>query len=518
MHGRESGAKKVCREPITFTDKDLPSGQMPHRNALVIAMEVNGVVIRRVLVDTGSSVNILYLETFTKLSLTREQLASVKTSLAGFTGDSIESKGSIISPVEIGSYPDVRKLDMKFIVADLGTVQGSMLVDDYHRTINILLEQGDIHEEEAAHVLLGRPWQFDRKITFDGMMNTYLFHIDGVRYVLSPLTPKQVEEILLKSRKASKEAKSVPYSPYPKSKPPPPPISLSTPFSSQNPAKESPHQPSFLATKNDIKKAIRRGDTFNLLVIHKLTTDLDSSLVLHSESCFRNASIDELLADFSDLFPKEMPKGLPPLRGIEHQIDFVPGSTLPNRPAYKTNPVEAKEIQKQVEELLEIRHIRESLSPCAVSVLIVSKKDGTWRMCVDCPAINNITIKYRFPIPRLDNMLDELYGANKSQEKHLKHLRLVFLELRAAQLYVNLEKCSFMSESVEFLGFHVSIEGFYRKFVRDFSSIAAPMHELIKKDTIIKWGPKQEQAFAALKEKLTTAPNVMLLALELVLY
>nr|GMD57235.1 uncharacterized protein LOC109174301 [Ipomoea batatas] len=58
-----------------------------------------------------------------------------------------------------------------------------------------------------------------------------------------------------------------------------------------------------------------------------------------------------------------MPKGLPPLRGIEHQIDFVPGSTLPNRPAYKTNPIEAREIQKQVEELLEIGHIRESLSP-----------------------------------------------------------------------------------------------------------------------------------------------------------
>ncbi|XP_019179088.1 PREDICTED: uncharacterized protein LOC109174301 [Ipomoea nil] len=162
-----------------------------------------------------------------------------------------------------------------------------------------------------------------------------------------------------------------------------------------------------------------------------------------------------------DLFPKEMPKGLPPLRGIEHQIDFVPGSTLPNRPAYKTNPVEAKEIQKQVEELLEIGHIRESLSPCAVPVLIAPKKDGTWRMCVDCRAINNITIKYRFPIPRLDDMLDELYGANKSQEKHLKHLRLVFLELRAAQLYVNLEKCSFMSESVEFLGFHVSTESLF---------------------------------------------------------
>ncbi|XP_019166899.1 PREDICTED: uncharacterized protein LOC109162671 [Ipomoea nil] len=71
-YGREESFKKVCREPITFTDKDLPTGETPHRDALVIAMDISGVVVRRILVDTGSSVNVLYLETFTKMGLTRE--------------------------------------------------------------------------------------------------------------------------------------------------------------------------------------------------------------------------------------------------------------------------------------------------------------------------------------------------------------------------------------------------------------------------------------------------------------
>uniref|UniRef100_A0A2N9H519 Integrase zinc-binding domain-containing protein n=1 Tax=Fagus sylvatica TaxID=28930 RepID=A0A2N9H519_FAGSY len=114
---------------------------------------------------------------------------------------------------------------------------------------------------------------------------------------------------------------------------------------------------------------------------------------------------------FLTMFPNDVPSGLPPIRGIEHQIDFIPGATIPNRPTNRSNPEETKELQRQVEELLAKGHVRESMSPCAVPVLLVPKKDGTWRMCVDRRAINNITVKYRHPIPKLDDMLDELHGA-----------------------------------------------------------------------------------------------------------
>ncbi|XP_019153539.1 PREDICTED: uncharacterized protein LOC109150017 [Ipomoea nil] len=127
IYWREGGSKKACREPIVFTDKDLPTSEVAHRDTLVTAVDVGGVVVRWILVDNGSSVNVLYLETFTKMGLEQEQLAPVKTPLAGFTGDSVEAEGSITLPIEIGSYPSVQKLDMKFIVVDLACSHNAIL-------------------------------------------------------------------------------------------------------------------------------------------------------------------------------------------------------------------------------------------------------------------------------------------------------------------------------------------------------------------------------------------------------
>ena len=89
--------------------------------------------------------------------------------------------------------------------------------------------------------------------------------------------------------------------------------------------------------------------------------------------------------------------GLPLKRDMQHRIDLIPGSILPNKPASRMNPKDTMEIQRQVEELKEKHLIRESLSPCVVPALLVPKKDGGMRMCVDSTAINKITIKYRCP-------------------------------------------------------------------------------------------------------------------------
>jgi hypothetical protein len=120
--------------------------------------------------------------------------------------------------------------------------------------------------------------------------------------------------------------------------------------------------------------------------------------------------LQPLLEKFPDVIPKELPLGPPPMRDKQHHIDHVLGSILPNKAAYRMNPREHEELQRQVDKLITTGLVRESMSPCVVPALL-PKKDGSWRICMDSRAMNKITIRYRFPILRLDDLLDQLHGA-----------------------------------------------------------------------------------------------------------
>ena len=118
-----------------------------------------------------------------------------------------------------------------------------------------------------------------------------------------------------------------------------------------------------------------------------------------------------VIREFPNVFLEELP-GVPPKREVELSIEVVQGTTPISRAPYSMAPTNLKELKTQLQELLDIGFIQPSVSPCSAPVLIVKKKDGTLRMCIDYRQINKVTIKNKYPLPRIEDLFDQLRGAS----------------------------------------------------------------------------------------------------------
>jgi hypothetical protein len=117
----------------------------------------------------------------------------------------------------------------------------------------------------------------------------------------------------------------------------------------------------------------------------------------------------EVVNQYDEMFQE--PKRLPPKRVIQHEIQFQQDCPLPNIGMYRMSVMENVEIKKQIQEFLDKGVIMPSTSPCGSPIVLLTKKDGTWHMCVDFRALNKIAVKNHYPLPRIDDLLDQLKDA-----------------------------------------------------------------------------------------------------------
>ena len=118
----------------------------------------------------------------------------------------------------------------------------------------------------------------------------------------------------------------------------------------------------------------------------------------------------QVLQESRDVFPDEIP-GLPPKRDIDFKIELVLGAAPVSRIPYMMSTLEMLELKKQLQELLEKKYIRWSVFPWGAPVLFVKKKYGTIKLCIDYIQLNKVTMKNKYPLPRIDDLFDQMRGA-----------------------------------------------------------------------------------------------------------
>ncbi|GKD46499.1 putative reverse transcriptase domain-containing protein [Tanacetum coccineum] len=239
--------------------------------------------------------------------------------------------------------------------------------------------------------------------------------------------------------------------------------------------------------------------------------------------------------NFPKVFSEDL-SGLPPTRKVEFQIDLIPGAAPVARAPYRLAPSEMKELSKQLQELFDKGFIRPSSSPWGAPVLFVKKKDRSFQMCIDYRELNKLTVKNNYPLPRIDDLFDQLQGSSVYSKIDL---RSGYHQLRVREEDISKTafrtRVQFLGHVIDHQGIHVDpakiesikdwaspktptkirqflcLAGYYRRFIDGFSKITKPMTKLTQKKVAFKWGDKQEAAFQTLKNKLCSAPILALL-------
>nr|GEU44563.1 putative reverse transcriptase domain-containing protein [Tanacetum cinerariifolium] len=264
-----------------------------------------------------------------------------------------------------------------------------------------------------------------------------------------------------------------------------------------------------------------------------------------------------IVRDFSEVFPEDL-SGIPPARQVEFQIDLVPGVAPVARAPYRLAPSEMKELAEQLQELFGKRFIRPSSSPWGAPVLFVKKKDGSFCMCIDYRELNKLTVKNRYPLPRIDDLFDQLQGpsvyskidlrsgyhqlrlleedilktAFRTRYGHYEYQVMPFCLTNAPTIFMDLMNQVCKPYLDKFVIVFVDDILIYSKnkeeheehlklilemlkkedlrFIEGFSKIAKSMIKMTQKNVKFDWGEKEEAAFQLIKQKLCSAPILAL--------
>ncbi|GJZ45109.1 reverse transcriptase domain-containing protein [Tanacetum coccineum] len=177
-----------------------------------------------------------------------------------------------------------------------------------------------------------------------------------------------------------------------------------------------------------------------------------------------------VVRDFLEVFPDDL-SGLPPSQEIKFQIELVPGAIQVVKSPYRLAPSEMEELSSQLKEIQDKGFVRQSSSPWGAPILFVKKKDGSFRMCIDYRELYKLTIKNRYPLPRIDGMpyldkfvivfIDDILVYSKTREEHEVHLGLVLDLLKKEKLYAKFSMCEFWLQEVQFLRHVINGDGIH---------------------------------------------------------